>query len=86
MLMAYVKWGLPHNGKRQTPNKVFGYSNSKELLVEPDVFEYDQSMGKPLFDLIIGCNSMEKLGIVMDFKTRSITIEEIILPMETLQI
>jgi hypothetical protein len=37
-------------------------------------------MGKPVFDLIIGCNSMEKLGIVMDFKAKSITIDEIILP------
>ncbi len=45
------------------------------------MFEYDQKMGKPVFDLIIGCKSMEKLGIVMDFKTKSITIDEIILPM-----
>jgi hypothetical protein len=27
-------------------------------------------MGKPVFDLILGCNSMERLGIVMDFKTK----------------
>jgi hypothetical protein len=57
------------------------YSNSKEFLAEPDVFEYDQKMSKPVFDLIIGCNSMEKVGIVMDFKAKSITIDEIILPM-----
>jgi hypothetical protein len=61
--------------------KFFEYSNSKEFLVEPDVFEYDQTMGKPVFDLIIGCNSMEKLGIIMDFKAKTITINEIILPM-----
>jgi hypothetical protein len=41
-------------------------------------------MGKPVFDLIIGCNSMEKLGIVLDFKAKSITIDEIILPMRNL--
>jgi hypothetical protein len=41
-------------------------------------------MGKPVFDLIIGCNSMENLGIVMDFKAKSITIDEIILPMRNL--
>ena len=34
-----------------------------------------------MFDLIIGCNSMEKLGVIMDFKTKTITIDEIILPM-----
>ncbi len=64
--------------------KFFEYSNSKEFLAEPDVFEYNQKMGKPVFDLIIGCNSMEKLGIVMDFKTKSITINEIILPMRNI--
>ncbi len=31
--------------------------------MEPDVFKYDQTKGKPVFDLIIGCNLMEKLGI-----------------------
>ena len=45
--------------------------------MEPDVFEYDWKMGKPVFDLIIGCNSMEKLGIVLDFKAKSKTIDEI---------
>ena len=48
------------------------------------MFEYDQKMGKPVFDLIIGCNSMENLGIVLDFKARSITIDEIILPMRNI--
>ncbi len=37
-----------------------------------------------MFDLIIGCNLMEKLGIVLDFKAKSITIDEIILPMRTI--
>ncbi len=44
----------------------------------------DQKMSKPVFDLIIGCNSMEKLGIVMDFKAKSTTIDEIILPMKNI--
>ena len=52
--------------------------------MEPNVFEYDQMMSKPVFDLIIGCNSMEKLGIVMDFKAKSITIDEIIFPMRNI--
>jgi hypothetical protein len=41
-------------------------------------------MGKPVFYLIIGCNSMERLGIIMDFKTKTITIDEIILPMRNI--
>jgi hypothetical protein len=57
---------------------------AKEFLVEPDMLEYDHKMGKPMFDLIIGCNSMEKLSIVVAFKTKLITIDEIILPMRNI--
>ncbi len=64
--------------------RFFEYSKSKEILAEPNVFEYDRKMSKPVFDLIIGCNSIEKLGIVMDFKATSITIDEIILPMRSI--
>jgi hypothetical protein len=64
--------------------KLFEDSNSKEFLAKQDVFQYNQKMGKPVFDLIIGCNSMEKVGIVMDFKTKTITIDEIILPMRNI--
>ena len=71
-------------GRAKLSIRFFEYSNSKEFLTEPDVFEYDRKMGKPVFDLIIGCNSMEKLGIVLDFKARSITIDEIILPMRNI--
>jgi hypothetical protein len=43
--------------------KFFEYSNNKELLAQ-----YDQMKGKPVFDLIIGCNSMENLSIVMNYQ------------------
>jgi hypothetical protein len=43
-------------GRGKLPIKFFEYSNSKEFLVS-DVFENDKKMGKPAFDLIIGCNS-----------------------------
>ncbi len=46
-------------GQGELPIKFFEYSNSKEFLAETDVFGYDRKMGKPAFDLIIGCNSME---------------------------
>ena len=37
-------------------------------------------MTKPVYDLILGCNTMKELGIVLDFWTKEITIDEIILP------
>ena len=62
--------------------KFFEYSNSKEFLITPDVVEYDKKkMTKPMYDLILGCKTMKELGIVLDFQTYEITIDEIILPM-----
>jgi hypothetical protein len=71
-------------GRGKLSIRFFEDSNSKEFLAEPNVVEYNRKMSKPVFDLIIGCNSMEKLGIVLDFKAKSITIDEIILPMRNI--
>ncbi len=38
-------------------------------------------MDKPGFDLILGSSTMEELGIVEDFWTKEITLDEISLPM-----
>ena len=37
-------------------------------------------MTKPVYDLILGCDTMKELGIVLDFWTKQITIDEIIFP------
>ena len=48
----------------------------------PDVVEFDKTkMTKPVFDLILGCKTMKELGIVLDFRTKEITIDHVILPM-----
>ena len=74
--MAYAK------GRSKVSLKFFEYSNSKEFLVTPDVVEYDKKkMAKPMYDLILGCKTMKELGIVLDFRTKQVTIDEIILPM-----
>ena len=69
-------------GRSEVSLKFFEYSNSKEYLVTPDVVEYNKKeMTKPVYDLILGCKTMKELGIVLDFRTKEITIDEIILPM-----
>ena len=42
-------------------------------------------MNKPGFDLILGCNTMKELGIVLDFWTKEITLDEISLPMRDIE-
>ena len=76
------------NGSFQTPGqgkirvKFFDYSNSREYFLQPDVVEYkESSLTKPGFDLILGSNTLKELGIVLDFRTREITLDDISLPM-----
>ena len=53
-----------------------------EYLVKPEVVQYEKKkMTNPMCDLIPGCNTMKELGIVLDFWTKEITFDEIILPM-----
>jgi hypothetical protein len=50
---------------------------------EPDVAEYNNS-SKPYYDLILGTETMEELGIVLDLKAKMISIDEIILLMRNI--
>ena len=57
------------------------YSASREYLVQPNIVESDGcSTSKPGLDLILGSNTLKELGIVLNFQTKEIDIDEIILP------
>ncbi len=77
------------NGMFQTKHKAkielyfFEYSNSKRCLAEPDIFEYNKN-NNPLYDLIIGVKTMKKYGIILDFKDKMITVDEVKLPMQNI--
>ena len=69
-------------GRSKVNLKFFEYSNSKEYSVTPVVVEFDKTrMTKPVFDIIFGCKTMKELGFFLDFQTKEITIDHIILPM-----
>jgi len=51
----------------------------------PDVVEFEDEDKAPMFDLIIDTETMQRLAIVLDIKTKMITIYEIILPMRQLK-
>ncbi len=69
------------NGRANLRAKFFDYSTSREYFIKPDVVEYKDAMGKPGFDLILGSNTMKAFRIVLDFRTKEITLDEISLPM-----
>jgi hypothetical protein len=57
------------------------YSMSKSVHLTPDIVEYDPGASKPLYDLIIGKQSLHGIGAVLDFKDKTITIDSILSPM-----
>ena len=63
--------------------KFFEYSESKIYTIRPDVVEYDR-MERPAFDLILGVKTLKELEIVLDFRTSTIEIDSISLPMRNI--
>ena len=57
------------------------YSSSKKVHLAPDIVEYKPGIDAPMYDLIIGKNTMHDLGVVLDFNQSTIQIDKILLPM-----
>ncbi len=76
-------------GMLQTKHKApielnfFEYSDSKRFYSELDVVEYDKD-SKLQYDHISSTETMKEYGIVPNCKTKTITIDEIILPMRNI--
>ncbi len=80
--MAHIKWEFQTTGRGKIRLKFFEYSASREYTIQPGIVEYNEHhMTKPGLDLILGCNTINELGIVLDFPTKEITIDEISLQM-----
>ncbi len=60
------------------------YFASKKVCLQPDIVEYGQGDQAPMYDLIIGKQTMHDLGVKLDFQEKTITIDEILLPMRTI--
>jgi len=60
------------------------YSLSKSVHLTPDIVEYDTGATAPLYDLIIGKQTVHDIGAVLDFKEKTITIDNILLPMRNI--
>jgi hypothetical protein len=60
------------------------YSLSKSVHLTPDIVEYDAGATAPLYDLIIGKQTLHDIGAVLDFKQKTITIDNILLPMRNI--
>ena len=61
------------------------YSMSKRITVNPDIVYYESESPAPMFDLILGTQTMERLGIILDFKNTMITIDQMKFPMRDIK-
>jgi hypothetical protein len=57
------------------------YSASKKVCLCPDIVEYSKGGPPPLYNLIIGKQTLHDIGAVLDSKERTITIDDILLLM-----
>jgi hypothetical protein len=61
----------------------FESSDSKRYLAEPDIVEYDKK-NRPQYNLILGVKTTKRYGIILDFKDKMITVNEVKLPMQNI--
>jgi hypothetical protein len=77
------------NGRFQTTQKAeielnfFEYSDSKRHLAAPDIIEY-KKINRPQYDIILGVKTMKEYGIILDFKDKMITVDEVKSPMRNI--
>jgi hypothetical protein len=62
------------------------YLASKKVCLQPDIVEYSPGEQAPMYDLIIGKQTMHDLGVKLDFQEKTITIDKILLPMRNIVI
>ncbi len=61
----------------------FKYSDSKSFYVEPEVVEYNED-SKLQYGLILGTEAMKEFNIILNFRVKMITIDEVILSMRNI--
>jgi hypothetical protein len=81
-VLGHFQRHLPHTDKVGDIEISFvEYSTSKKVCLQPDIVEYNLGDQALLYDLIIGKQTMHNLGVLLDFKEKTIQIDEILLPM-----
>ena len=51
------------------------FSESRMVTISPDIFELPKTSLQPAFDLIIGIETMSKLGVILNFDEKTIMID-----------
>jgi hypothetical protein len=81
--VEYFKWVFQTRLKAQVELNFFKYSDSKSFYVEPEVVEYNED-SKLQYGLILGTEAMKEFNIILNFRVKMITIDEVILSMRNI--
>jgi hypothetical protein len=57
------------------------FSKSKIFAIRPDIVIIDEKDGEPMFDLILGIETLAKFGTILDFQECTIQIDHAVVPM-----
>jgi hypothetical protein len=60
------------------------YSARKKVRLELDIVEYSLGDQAPMYDLNLGKQTMQGLGVKLDFKEKTTQIDKILLPMRNI--
>jgi hypothetical protein len=60
------------------------YLASKKVCLQPDIVEYSPGNQAPMYDLIIGKQTMHNLGVKLEFQEKTIRIDAILLPIRNI--
>jgi hypothetical protein len=60
------------------------YLASKKVHLQLDIVEYSPRYQALMYDLILGKQTIHNLGVVLDFKEKTIQIDKILLPMRNI--
>jgi hypothetical protein len=89
--ISVVQWAVPqswgtsnsiHNTDKVGSIEIsfVDYSTSKKIHLQPDIVEYDPGGQPPIYDLIIGKQTLHNLGVILYFKEKTVQVDKIILP------
>jgi hypothetical protein len=82
--VEYFQWRFQTTKKAEIELNFFEYSDSKRYLAAPDIVEYNK-FNRPQYDIILGVKTMKEYGIILDFKDKMITVDEVNLLMRNIK-